>query len=89
MSSRTRSSATRGWTLAYVPLQIGSWAPDLMTKWFVYGISIGGLKLKASDPAQFHRGWPGVGFTHSLLFGGVLAFLIWRFSGARYGRSAS
>jgi membrane-bound metal-dependent hydrolase YbcI (DUF457 family) len=66
-----------------VPLAIGSWAPDLMTKWFVYGISIGGLHLKASHPAQFHRGWPGVGFTHSLLFGAVLAFLIWRIFGSK------
>jgi hypothetical protein len=65
--------------LAFVPLLVGSYAPDMMSKWFVYGIHIGGWDLKASDPVQFHRGWPGVGFTHSLLYGVVVAFLIWRF----------
>jgi hypothetical protein len=69
--------------LAFVPLLIGSYAPDMMSKWFVYGIHIGGWDLKASDPVQFHRGWPGVGFTHSLLYGVVIAFLIWRFAGSK------
>jgi hypothetical protein len=64
-------------------LLIGSYAPDMMSKWFVYGIHIGGWDLKASDPVQFHRGWPGVGFTHSLLYGVVVAFLIWRFAGSK------
>ena len=48
--------------IAFVPLLLGSYAPDLMTKWYVYGIHLGPWKLKASDPAQFHRGWPGLGF---------------------------
>ena len=55
--------------MAFVPLLIGSYAPDLMSKWFVYGIHLGPVGAKASNPAQFHRGWPGVGFTHSLTFG--------------------
>jgi len=67
-----------GLKVAFVPLLIGSYSPDMMSKWFVYGIHIGGLKLKASNPVQFHRGWPGVGFTHSLLYGVVLFFLLWK-----------
>ena len=52
----------RHWRLkvAFVPLLIGSDSLDLMTKWYVYGIHLGPWKLKATDPAQFHRGWPGV-----------------------------
>ncbi len=72
-----------GARLAFVPLLIGSYAPDLMSKWFVYGIQIGGIELKADDPVQFHRGWPGVGFTHSLLFGALVALLLWKVSGSR------
>ena len=72
-----------GVRVAFVPLLIGSYAPDLMSKWFVYGIRIGGIELKADDPAQFHRGWPGVGFTHSLLFGAVVALLLWKVAGSR------
>jgi hypothetical protein len=69
--------------LAFVPLLLGSYSPDMMSKWFVYGISIGGLHLKAADPATFHRGWPGVGFTHSLLFGALVGFFFWRVLGSK------
>jgi hypothetical protein len=69
-----------GLRVAFVPLLIGSYAPDLASKWFVYGITLFGVKLKAGDPAQFHRGWPGVGLTHSLLFGVAMALAIYAVS---------
>ena len=72
-----------GLKMAFVPLLIGSYAPDLATKWFVYGIHLFGFDLKASDPVQFHRGWPGVGFTHSLLFGVVIGLIIWKGFGSK------
>ncbi len=70
-----------GSSVAFVPLLIGSYAPDLATKWFVYGVSAFGFELGADDPAQFHRGFPGVGFTHSPFFGLLVAgliYLVWR-----------
>jgi hypothetical protein len=69
--------------VAFVPLLIGSYAPDMMTKWFVYGVHIGPWELKASNPAQFHRGWPGFGFTHSFLWGVVIGLLLWKVSGSK------
>ena len=66
-----------GKRVAIIPLLIGSYAPDMMTKWFVYGIRVFGFELHADNPEQFHRGWPGVGFTHSLIFGIAIALLIW------------
>ena len=65
-----------GGRVAIVPLLIGSYAPDLATKWFVYGVNVAGVELRADDPTQFHRGWPGMGFTHSLAFGVAVAALI-------------
>ena len=65
-----------GGRVAIVPLLIGSYAPDLATKWFVYGVGAFGRNLEAGDPVQFHRGWPGAGFTHSLAFGVLVAGLI-------------
>ncbi len=72
-----------GGRIAIIPLLIGSYAPDLATKWFVYGINVFGVELKADDPTQFHRGWPGVGFTHSLPFGVAIAVAILLISGSR------
>jgi membrane-bound metal-dependent hydrolase YbcI (DUF457 family) len=70
-----------GKRVAFVPLLIGSYSPDVLSKWFVYGVGLAGVELKADNPAQFHRGWPGVGFTHSLTFGvlvGLLLYAIFR-----------
>lgn len=52
---------------SFFGIVVGTFAPDLFTKFFVY---------QSDDPAQFHRGWPGVGFTHSLMFGVVFALVV-------------
>lgn len=56
---------------------IGSYSPDILTKWAVYGLDFSGNKPVVDDPIQFHRGWPGVGFTHGLLFPVVVGLLIY------------
>jgi len=55
---------------------IGSYSPDIATKWAVYGFGWSKHEAVVSDPVQLHRGWPGVGFTHTLAFGVVMAALI-------------
>lgn len=72
-----------GWKIAFIPLLLGSYSPDIATKWFVYGDSFFGHQIKSSDPAQFHRGWPGFGFTHSLAFGVLCALIIYAFTHSR------
>lgn len=52
---------------SFLGVVLGTQLPDLFTKSFVYA---------ADDPAAFHRGWPGVGFTHSLIFGFAFAVLV-------------
>jgi membrane-bound metal-dependent hydrolase YbcI (DUF457 family) len=52
---------------SFLGIVFGTQLPDLFTKAFVYS---------ADDPAAFHRGWPGVGFSHSLMFGVVFATAI-------------
>ena len=84
ISSRTRSRrTTRKLKIAFVPLLLGSYAPDLMTKWYVYGIHLGPWDLKADNAAQFHRGWPGLGFTHSFLYGAVICLIFWKGLGSK------
>lgn len=56
-----------GLKASFLGICVGTFAPDLFTKAFVY---------QADDPAQFHRGWPGVGFTHSLVFGVAFALVV-------------
>jgi len=63
--------------VSYLAILLGCLLPDLLTKLPVYGIEIEGHQfLKAPTPYQYHRGWPGVGFTHSLAFGAVVAILV-------------
>lgn len=54
----------------------GSYSPDMFTKWAVYGLDFAGTKELVSDPVQLHRGFPGVGFTHTLIFPLVIAGII-------------
>ena len=53
-----------GLKASFLGIVTGTFLPDLITKAFVYS---------SDNPAQFHRGWPGVGFTHSFIFGFVVA----------------
>jgi membrane-bound metal-dependent hydrolase YbcI (DUF457 family) len=66
-----------GFRISFLAVLIGSWAPDMMTKWYVYGSGIGPWHVKAANPQEFHRSWPGAGFTHSLLWGVVVGVIIW------------
>ena len=52
---------------SFLAIVVGTQLPDMFTKAFAYG---------ADEPARFHRGWPGVGFTHSLAFGVVVATVV-------------
>ncbi len=69
-----------GFQLSFMAILLGSWGPDLLTKWIVYGVKLGGFEIKADDPAKFHRGYPGVGLTHSLMFGVVIGLLFYLLS---------
>jgi membrane-bound metal-dependent hydrolase YbcI (DUF457 family) len=56
---------------------LGSYSPDILTKWAVYGLDFSGHAKLVDDPVQLHRGWPGFGFTHTLAFGLVIGLIIW------------
>lgn len=58
-----------GLKASFLALCLGALAPDLFTKSFVYSQT-------PEEAAFFHRGWPGVGPTHSLIFGVVFAVLV-------------
>ncbi len=63
-----------GTKVSYLGLLVGALGPDYFpTKLFAYGITFGTFQLKADNPAQFHRGWPGLGFTTSLTAGLIFA----------------
>lgn len=58
-----------GWvTPSFLAIVIGTLVPDMFTKTFAYGAH--------DDAAQVHRGWPGLGFSHSFIFGVVLAVVV-------------
>lgn len=67
--------------VSYLAILVGCLLPDLFTKLPVYGLNIGEITfIKSSRPWEYHRGWPGVGPTHSLLFiaAVALALLAWK-----------
>lgn len=62
-----------GGRVSMFPLILGNYVPDMFTKWLTYGLEVGPFNFGVDDPAAFHRGWPGAGFTHSFLFGILVA----------------
>lgn len=56
---------------------LGDFTPDFLSKFWVYGFTFGGTRYGASIPHQWHRGWPGMGLTHTLFFGTILTLLLW------------
>ena len=56
---------------------LGDFTPDFLSKFWVYGITINGTRYGSDVPHQWHRGFPGMGFTHTLFFGAILTLLIW------------
>ena len=67
---------------SFLAVLLGCYLPDLVTKVFVFGITIGPIHIPApKKPWRYHRGFPGVGFTHSLMFGVLVALFVlykWR-----------
>ena len=56
---------------------LGDFTPDFLSKFWVYGITINGHHYGAEVPHKWHRGWPGMGFTHTLFLGVLLAGAFW------------
>jgi len=65
-----------GLRMSYLGIVAGTYAPDAFTKWYVYGVDKGPISFGAGNPVQFHRGWPGAGFTHSILFCDLLSLAV-------------
>jgi hypothetical protein len=65
-----------GKRISFLAVLIGSWSPDLLTKWMVYGATAG-IKIDIANPSDFHRSWPGIGPLHSPAFGIVLGLVVY------------
>lgn len=63
--------------VSFFGIWLGDFTPDFLSKFWVYGITINGVRYGADVPHQWHRGWPGMGFTHTMFAGAVIALLLW------------
>lgn len=63
--------------VSYLAIVAGDQLPDFVAKFWVYGVTIGGVHYGADEPYKFHRGWPGAGFSHSLGFALLVAAIIY------------
>jgi hypothetical protein len=63
--------------VSFFAIFLGDFTPDFLSKFWVYGITINGVRYGADEPHVWHRGWPGMGFTHTLFLGALLTAGIW------------
>ncbi|MCU0273356.1 MAG: hypothetical protein MUE34_08995 [Acidimicrobiales bacterium] len=63
--------------ISFLAIVVGDQIPDFIAKFWVYGFEFNGKRYGSSVPHEWHRGWPGAGFTHAVFFGLVVAGLFW------------
>lgn len=63
--------------VSFVAIFLGDFTPDFLAKFWVYGITINGTHYGASKPQVWHRGFPGMGFTHTMFLIGAIAGAMW------------
>lgn len=69
--------------VSFIGIFLGDFTPDFLSKFWVYGITIGDRHYGAETPHQWHRGWPGMGPTHTLFLGVVLGLVLWSWKRSR------
>src|SRR5205814_3909643 len=63
--------------VSFFGIYLGDFTPDFLAKFWVYGITIHGHHYGAKVPEQWHRGWPGMGISHTLFLGVIVAAVAW------------
>ena len=63
--------------VSFFGIWLGDFTPDFLSKFWVYGITIGDRHYGSSIPHQWHRGWPGMGPTHTLFLGVAFGLALW------------
>lgn len=63
--------------VSFFGIFLGDFTPDFLSKFWVYGITINGRHYGSSVPHQWHRGWPGMGVTHTMFLAITLTVVFW------------
>jgi hypothetical protein len=69
--------------VSFLAIVAGDQSCDFVGKLWTYGFTIDGHHYGPAQPAQWHRGWPGLGVTHSLFWAFVAAGLVYLVSRSR------
>ncbi|CAN5674339.1 MAG: metal-dependent hydrolase [Ilumatobacteraceae bacterium] len=66
--------------VSFLGVVVGDQSCDLIGKLWSYGIDIGGAHYGPDQPSQWHRGWIGLGPTHSVLWAFIAAGAVYLIS---------
>jgi hypothetical protein len=69
--------------ISFLAIVAGDHSCDFVGKLWSYGITVGGKHYGPSQPSEWHRGWPGLGVTHSLLWAFVAAGVVYLLTRSR------
>ena len=62
--------------VSFLAIVMGDQSCDFFGKVWTYGIDIGDTHFGPDEPSQWHRGWPGLGFAHSVLWAFLFGLLV-------------
>lgn len=63
--------------VSFWAIAAGDFLPDFLSKFWVYGFTLNGRHYGATVPERWHRGWPGMGISHTVFFGLLVAAVLW------------
>ncbi len=69
--------------VSFLAIVAGDQSCDFVGKLWAYGFDIGGKHFGPTQPSLWHRGWPGLGVTHSLLWAFVIAGFVYLLTKSR------
>ena len=61
--------------VSFLAIVVGDSTCDFVGKVWTYGFDVDGVHYGPEEPAAFHRGWPGFGFSHTIAWALLLALL--------------
>jgi len=63
--------------ISFLAIVLGDQTCDFVGKAWTYGYDVGGTHYGPEQPAQWQRGWPGLGFSHSIFWAFLLAGFVY------------
>jgi hypothetical protein len=69
--------------VSFLAIVVGDQTCDFFGKLWAYGVDVRGTHYGPDQPAQWHRGWPGLGVSHTIVWAFLVAGIVYLLTRSR------